>query len=293
MDTVLQAFAQIVKPIGVLGVKITQNDELLAYETWDDECRRNVYSVSKSFTACAVGFAQSEGLLSPDEKLAEAFADSLPAPVGENLARATVRDLLTMCLGQESAQMMGEQRPLYRETDWVKLSLSFPFCYAPGSHFVYSNVGPYLAGVLVQKRAGCSLVDYLMPRLFAPLGIVRPSWETDPQGRSFGASGLMLTLSELHKFGTLCLKKGVWNDRPLLDGAWLAECTRPQSAAPYGYGFWMGEKHSFRADGKYGQLSVVFPEQNAVVSVVSECRKTDVLFRAIYDILWPALSQRA
>ena len=75
------------------------------------------------------------------------------------------------------------------------------FCLRAGTHFVYNNVGPYLAGILVQRRSGCDLVSYLTPRLFKHLGIKRPTWETDPLGNSFGAGGLFLTLSELHKFG--------------------------------------------------------------------------------------------
>ena len=57
-----------------------------------------------------------------------------------------MRDLLTMCLGQARGELMGAQRPLYQERDWVKLALSFPFTDAPNTKFVYNNVGPYLAG---------------------------------------------------------------------------------------------------------------------------------------------------
>ena len=67
--------------------------------------------------------------------------------------------------------LMGEQRPLYQEDDWVKMSLAIPFQYKPGTHFVYNNVGPYLAGILVQRRSGCDLVSYHTPRLFKHLGI--------------------------------------------------------------------------------------------------------------------------
>ena len=282
-------FEEVAKLTGVFGLKVTRGGEELAYKTWDEEIRRNVYSVSKSFLACAVGFAVQEGLLSLAEPLTEAFAKSLPDPVPEHLRQATVRDLLTMCLGQDKAQLMGPFRPLYEEDDWVKLALSFPFPYAPGSKFVYSNAGPYLAGMLVQRRTKCDLVQYLTPRLFAPLHIKRPTWEVDPLGNTFGSSGLMLTLSELHRFGLFLLQKGAWEGRQLLDANWIAECTRPQSSAPYGYFFWMGEKNSFRADGKNGQLSIVFPEKDAVVTLVSESRHVPLLFRAVYDTLWPQL----
>ena len=204
----LEGFKEKVGALGVLGVVVTQDGEEKAKYFWEEEYRRNIYSASKSFTSCAVGFAVQEGLISLDEKLVDAFADDLPEEVSENLAKATVKDLLTMCLGQEKGGLMGGQRPQYKEEDWVKMSLAIPFVYEPGTHFVYNNVGPYLAGILVQRRSGCrDLVDYLMPRLFRPLGIRRPTWECDPMGLSFGAGGLFLTLSELHKLGLLYLQK--------------------------------------------------------------------------------------
>ena len=213
----LSKFTENVADLNVLGIKVTQNDALIAQWQSEYECRRNVYSAAKSFTSCAVGFAIQEGLLSLDEKLTDAFSKDLPEHVNENLKKATVRDLLTMCLGQEHSSLMGDQRPLYEEDDWVKLSLAIPFIYEPGTHFVYNNVGPYLAGVLVQRRAGCDLVSYLTPRLFSHLGIKRPTWEIDPLGNTFGAGGLFLTLTELHKFGLFYLHKGKWNGKQLLN----------------------------------------------------------------------------
>ena len=291
----LEGFKEKADALGVLGVVVTQDGEEKAKYLWDEECRRNVYSASKSFTSCAVGFAVQEGLISLDEKLVDAFADDLPEEVSENLAKATVKDLLTMCLGQEKGSLMGAQRPQYREEDWVKLSLSIPFIYEPGTHFVYNNVGPYLAGILVQRRSGCrDLIDYLMPRLFRPLGIRRPTWECDPKGQTFGAGGLFLTLSELHKLGLLYLQKGCWNGKQLLSEEWIMESTRKQmenSQDSYGYGylFWGGPEGTFRADGKYCQLSIICREKNAVISLVSECRDSVALTKAIFEEIYPQL----
>ena len=216
----ISEFIEVAKKLNVLGIKVTQNGELIAEWHSEPECRRNIYSATKSFTSCAVGFAVQEGLISLEEKLTDVFSEDLPDFIDDNLKAATVRDLLTMCLGQEQGSLMGEQRPLYKEDDWVKMSLSIPFKYKPGTHFVYNNVGPYLAGILVQRRSGCDLVSYLTPRLFSHLEIKRPTWETDPLGNSFGAGGLFLTLSELHKFGLFCLNKGKWNGRQILSEKW-------------------------------------------------------------------------
>ena len=281
----LSNFVEKAKELNVLGFKVSQNGELIGEWYSEPECRRNIYSATKSFTSCAVGFAAQEGLLSLDEKLTEAFAEDLPKEVDENLKKATVRDLLTMCLGQKEGSLMGEQRPLYAEDDWVKLSLSLPFVYEPGTHFVYNNVGPYLAGILVQRRSGCDLVSYLTPRLFKHLGIKRPTWETDPLGNSFGAGGLFLTLSELHKFGLFYLNKGKWNGKQLLSEKWIEESTRASDVDYYAYLFWRGDYNSYRADGKYSQLSIVLPDKNAVISLVSECRRREELQRAVYDLI--------
>lgn len=281
----LSAFIQAAEKLNVLGLNVTQHGELIARWRSEGECRRNIYSATKSFTSCAVGFALQEGLLSLDEKLTDAFAGDLPAIVNENLRKATVRDLLTMCLGQAEGSLMAEQRPFYDEDDWVKLSLAIPFEYAPGTKFVYSNVGPYLAGVLVQRRAGCDLTEYLTPRLFTPLGIKRPTWETDPLGNSFGAGGLFLTISELHRFGLFCLNKGRWNGQQLLSEQWIKESTAAADVPYYGYLFWRGEHNSYRADGKYCQLSIVMDAKDAVVTVVAECRRTQELMRAVYDLV--------
>lgn len=285
----LEIFEKRALSLGVLGVKITQNGKEVGCRNWDEECRRNIYSASKSFTSCAVGIAIKEGLLSLDEKLTDAFSKDLPAQVDSHLQKATVRDLLTMCLGQKEAHLMGQQRPLYEEDDWVKMVLEQPFSHDPGEKFLYNNVGPYLAGILVQRRSGCDLVSYLVPRLFNPLGIKRPTWETDPLGNTFGAGGLFLTLSELHKFGLLCLQEGMWNGKQLVPAEWIRESSKPQSDFPYGYLFWMGPENSYRADGKYCQLSIVIPHKEAVITVVAECRDGKALEEAIFEEIYPQL----
>lgn len=264
----------------VLNIIVRRDGETVFRADYDAEIRRNQYSVTKSFTSAAVGIAQKEGLLSLDERLTDAFRDDLPAHVSENLRQATVRDLLTMCLGQDKGFLMGEQRPFLPETDWVKYSLALPFVHAPGTVFQYNNVGPYLAGVLVQRRAGCTLDRYLTPRLFAPLGIIAPTWETDPMGYSFGAGGLFLCVSELLRFGELLLAGGKWNGRQLIPADYIAEASSKQvenGGEGYGYLFWRGAHNTYRADGKYGQYAIVLPDDNAVIAVNAECRPQHLL----------------
>ena len=65
------------KELNVLGFKVSQNGELIGEWYSEPECRRNIYSATKSFTSCAVGFAAQEGP-SLDEKLTEALQRICP-----------------------------------------------------------------------------------------------------------------------------------------------------------------------------------------------------------------------
>ena len=288
----LDAIEQHAESLRLLGLIVSAHGETIYQHTWDSPCRRLLFSASKSFTGCAVGFAVQEGLLRLEERLIDLLPDEAPAQPSENLCRATLRDALTMCLGQSRGYLMGAQRVGMAEPDWAKAMLALPFDEAPGTHFVYSNVGPYLAGLAVQRRAGCDLVDYLMPRLFEPLGIQRTVWEVDPLGRTFGAAGLLLALPELHRLGLLYQQEGRWAGRQLLDPAWVRESGKKQvSNAEYGYGylFWRGKYDSYRADGLYGQYSVVLPAQEAVITCTAESRNQKQLLETLLDAIVPQL----
>jgi len=129
------------RELRLLNLRVWKGGALVLAKDYDGEIRRNQYSASKSFTSVAVGIAEKEGLLSLDEKLVDAFREDISEEPCGNLQKATVRDLLTMGLGQAKGSLMGEQRPGLREVDWVKYSLSLPFGYAPGEKFVYNMWG--------------------------------------------------------------------------------------------------------------------------------------------------------
>ena len=75
------------------------------------------------------------------------------------------------------------------------------------------------------------------------------------------------------------------NRKHILSEKWIAENTKAADMGHYGYLFWRGEYDSFRADGKYSQISMILPKKKAVVSFVSECRRGDELLRTVYDLV--------
>src|SRR5258708_21976054 len=76
-----------------------RHGKVVAEGWWDPykpDLKHAIYSVSKSFTSTAVGFAVSEGRLGVNDRVVSFFPYELPASVSPHLAAMTVRDLLNM-----------------------------------------------------------------------------------------------------------------------------------------------------------------------------------------------------
>lgn len=290
--------------INMEGILVWQDGQELARHFFRPEYRRNQFSVSKSFTSAAVGFALEEGLFDLNDPVLKYLAADAPKDPSPNLQALTIENLLTMAPGQDKAYLMGTDRPGLEAltNDYVKYSLAKPFPYAPGTHFHYNNAGPYLAGIIIQRLTGMTLVDYLMPRLFTPLGIPRPHWETDPQGMTFGAGGLEISLSELFAFIKLYYDYGMHEGKRILSRAWIETSTSihsDNSAAygpdeadnrlGYGYLFWRGQHDSFRADGKWAKFAIVLRDKNAIAVLNAHEPRQQLVLDTFWETVYPQL----
>jgi len=131
------------------------------------EFNHTMYSMSKSFTSTAVGFAVAEGKLRVDDRVVSFFPNDLPDKVSDNLAALRVKYFLTMSVGNEK-----EPTPaMVPEENWVKTFLASPITHQPGSAFMYNSGATYMLSAIVQHVTGQKIIDYLKPRLFEPLGI--------------------------------------------------------------------------------------------------------------------------
>src|SRR5450830_2065965 len=109
-----------------------------------------LFSLSKSFTSTAVGFAQAEGLLSVDDLVLDHFPDEAPTEPDPNLGRMRVRHLLTMTTGHHDAADDGT----FGSPDWARGFLAQPVQHEPGTHFVYNTAGSYMLSAIVQRVTG-------------------------------------------------------------------------------------------------------------------------------------------
>ena len=254
-----------------------------------------LYSLSKSFTSTAVGLAVADGKLNIDDEVLKFFPEDAPAAPTNNLKAMRVRDLLCMSAGHQTEVRLAETN----ELPWTKLFLAHPVPHKPGGHFFYNTAGTYMQSAIVQKVTGLTVLDYLRPRLFEPLGIEHPTWGTSPQGISLGGYGLNLRTEDIAKFGQLYLQKGQWHGAQLVPAAWIEAATARQTSngsnpnsdweQGYGFQFWRCRHGAYRGDGAFGQFCVVLPEQDAVIAITSGTRDMQGVMNLIWDKLLPAL----
>ena len=262
-----------------------------------------LYSLSKSFTSTAVGFAVAEGKLKVEDRVMSFFPEDLPGQVSENLAAVRVKDLLTMSVGHAQDSI----GPLTGEDNWVKKFLSLPVKNPPGSAFLYNSGATYMLSAIVQKVTGQKIIDYLTPRLFEPLGIRGVTWETCPRGINTGGWGFNIQTEGLAKFGLLYLQRGLWQGRQLLPAAWIEEATTAKIMQPaaseadraksdwlqgYGYQFWRCRHGVFRGDGAFGQYTLVMPDQDAVIAITSETANMQGELDLVWEHLLPAMKEQ-
>ena len=182
-------------------------------------------------------------------------------------------DLLRMNTGQQAEPARKSTEP------WAKTFLAQPVPFKPGTHFLYNTSATYMLSAIVQKSVGETLFQYLKPRLFEPLGIEHPMWETSPQGITVGGYGLSVRTEDIARFGQLYLQKGTWRGKQLVPAAWIDAATARQTSngsnpksdwdQGYGYQFWRCRNGAYRGDGAFGQYCIVLPEQNAVIAITS------------------------
>ena len=289
-------------------------DGQVIYSHWQsqgiDSVPHVLHSVSKTFTATAVGLAISEGKMSLTDKIVSFFPDKLPKEQSENLKAMTVRDLLTMSCGHDVEPSFRNAKP---DQDWVEVFLAHPVVHKPGTFYLYNSLGTYVLSAIVQQVTGEKVVDYLNTRLFEPLHIDKPKWEESPQGINTGGWGLWLKTEDLAKMGQLLLQKGEWNGRQLIPAEWVAEMSKKQveSINPgtrmeeaegkgmtketsdwmqgYGYQMWRCRPGCFRADGARGQYIIVIPERNAVIAITSDVEDLQGELNLVWERILPIL----
>ena len=304
----LESFISAVKEqnINMDAVAVIKDDCVLALHRFSDDTVHNVFSVAKSHTATAIGFAIDEGKLSLTDKPVDFFADILPADIDPRWNDVTLYNLLTMSTGHGAAHLMVVDRKMLHEKgerEWLTFAFTRPLVCEPGKEFRYGNLAPYVAGRMLEKAVGMTICDYLYEKMWKPMGVKKPRWDADPAGHTFAASDLYLDIVDMAKLGQLYVSGGKYNGERLLSEKWVKAAGSKHydtyvmnpggycadEEAGYGFYFWMNSdpEGSYRCYGREGQFVIILPEQNAVIATQAMNSNVEPILAAVRKHILP------
>ena len=298
------------KNMDLHSLMIVQNGKVVCEQWFGDNApgkNHVMWSVSKTYTSMAVGFAVSEGLITVEDQVISFFPDDLPDEIPENLKALKIKDLLTMSVGHDTDPTGSLPRGENQSgVTWEKRFFSHPIPHKPGTKFVYNSLATYMLSAIVQKVTGEKMADYLKPRLFDPLGIEGAVWDANPQGVNVGGWGLHVKTEDMAKLGLLLLQKGNWNGKQILPESWVEEATTKKIlqnpdvdpatnesdwVQGYCYQMWRCRNDAFRADGMAGQFIIVLPNENAVIAITANIGDMQAELNLVWKHLFPALQK--
>ena len=249
---------------------------------YSEDMPHTLFSVTKSIVSTAAGFAINEGLISLDTKIREVFPEYEMCK-GDGWSELTLRSVLTMQSNKEFSFLQD------MTGNYVEMFMKAPFRKEKG--FLYSNNDAHIVAAAIQKVSGMNLADYLTPRLFEPLGIDTPFWETNEIGECIGGTGCYLKLRDLVKIMLCYSQSGKYNDVQVIPEFWTQEATKIQvdfgNGNGYGYLFWInGDICSMT--GMFGQIVAYCKKNNAIIGSlncgVDEDAHTDALQKMLSRI---------
>ncbi len=243
-----------------------------------------MYSVSKTMTGIAVGMLMDEGRLALDSHITDFFQDWLPEHPDGRLLRLTIRDMLRMstCYRQTA----------YREgvdENWAKPFFTSRPDHEPGTVFCYDTGCSQVLAVLVKRISGLEVMDFLNERLFSSLGCTDEKyWLRDPAGHCQGGTGLCMSLRDLHKVAQCLLSGGqgivpAWYVREM-GKKQIETVLQEKEEEQYGYGWqcWR-TRAGWAMYGLGGQLSVICPDRQAILTTIADTRLDPEGVQRIYN----------
>ncbi len=289
MEDRVTAFARRLEKydVNMHGFILSVKDKEVAkayYHPFSEGKSHRLYSVSKTLTGIAVGMLIDDGKISLEDPIVCFFPDWLQEQPDPRLMRLTIFNMLRMSTCYRAT--------VYREgvdENWSKPFFTSVPTHESGSVFFYDTGCAQVLSTLVRRISGEEVIDFLERRLFKPLGLTdKRYWLRDPSGQCTGGTGLCMSLRDMHKIAVCILKEGMgmipqWYIREM-GKKQIDTFMQTHDEEKYGYGWqcWR-TRAGFAMYGMGGQLAVICPEKETVLSTIADTRLDPEGVQKIYD----------
>ena len=267
------------------SILIARNDRLIYegyYKPYDALRQHRMFSVSKTFTALAIGHLVTLGRIHLDDHIVDYFPEKCPPNVHPWIQAMTIRNMLEMRTCHSATTYKHDLNK-----DWVASFFHIAPDHPAGTVFHYDTSSPHVLCALVEKLTGKPMLTYIREDVLPELKLSEEGFMlTDPFGVSMGGSGLLCTSMDLMKIGYFLLHEGNINGRQVIAKKYLQEaCSAlnptivkaPVPGEAFGYGFqiWQHARCGYEAYGMGGQYILVVPEKNLILVTTADTQGYD------------------
>ncbi len=268
-------------------------------------------SITKSYTALALGRAMQLGFLQPEDidQPAISFLKKLDvsklAPGSETITLAQAMEMSSgIRLPDEKAKELRKDPAQLKGQGEIQAYLqnSAPIPPAP-RQFKYQESDPAIAMQILDAVVPGGAEMFIQNELLKPMGITQYHWDTAVSGLPKSAAGSSLLSRDMVKFGELILNKGKWQGQQLIPEAYITRATSPNvysyGTSYYGFFWWVedfkvGEKshHAIEGRGAGGQFIFMFPELDLIAVVTSHDKGMGNMLTTLPERIIPAFSAK-
>lgn len=265
-----------------VGFMVAKDGKILWEHYWDgysEESHTNSFSMAKSLVTMLLSKAIEQGYIkSLDQKITDFLPEFKDDPFGKN---CTVGDLSAMTSGFDWSENyylpLNPTAKAYYGNAIEKQMLERKFVSEPGKHFDYKSSDTQLLAIILQRATGVSISRYLQEEFWQPMGMESDAyWSKDrANGMEKAYCCVYSNVRDFGKFGQLLLQNGKWNDKQILDSAFVQKMITPNKKAfnkgehlRYGYSIWIDNEHQpnfYGLMGHLGQRVIVVPSENLVI----------------------------
>lgn len=253
----------------------------VVFQSAESDVVQNVWSCTKSFVSTVLGLLIAEGKCSLDDKV-WTYLPELKA----NYPDVTFRHFTTMtsgykAIGDDESEGHGQSNTPFQPSERP--------LFAPGTAFRYWDSAMNIFALALTKVAGKSIKEYFKEKVADPIGMDPEKWDWKDFGEMGGmpvnggagnkSKGIIISATELAKFGQLFLNRGKWNEKQIIAEEWIKQATSPQvkniiaaEDSPYGFNWWTSgtfpnaPKGAFAAKGFNNNKCIVVPEWEIVIA---------------------------
>jgi len=277
-------------------------------------------SITKQFTGMCIALLEEQGKLSVEDDLKKYYPTSqIPPGIKiKNLLDHTsgLRDAAVLAILSGKMNLSGEVKRKYETTEYYMecFMRENDLNFTPGSELSYTNFNYILLGEIVKKVSGRSLPEFADSAIFRPLGMtktifrVQPSQkipgetkgylqkgkkykQRDGRGGIVGDHNLLSTVNDMLKWEMNFLNNQLGQKKPgLIEKVTTGSKLNDGSPTNYGYGVWnmpwKGITHIQHGgdDGRETSFSIVFPDQQLIIVVLSNSSNYDATREKAYRI---------